>query len=132
MSEPQKKPEPRAFIRLPRKPSALARYCGSCRPPSPLKDVRPPAIPASLRREVAPLHPRPKLRRGASAHRCSSGEAQYGGDRSLVRAGLKLGRVVLTPVMEATWNARALGTIRKGPVLDTSQRLGALIENGRE
>ena len=137
-NEPLKKAEPRTFIPPPQ-PVAAPPRLEPIAPPAVAvfsKDVRPPAIPASLRREVAPpmesvIAPAPEPAKTAPLADALPAKRNAGGDRSLVRAlGLKLERVVLDPGHGGhdVGTHGPSGLYEKDLVLDISQRLGALIE----
>jgi N-acetylmuramoyl-L-alanine amidase len=132
-SEPIKKAEPRTFIPPPQ-PVAAPAALEPIAPPALAvfsKDVRPPGIPASLRREVAPPPPAPEPAKTAPLANALPAKRNAGGDRSLVRAlGLKLDRVVLDPGHGGhdVGTHGPSGLYEKDLVLDISQRLGALIE----
>ena len=133
-SEPVKKPEPRTFVAPPSQPSATPAAIEPIVPPTLAafsKDVRPPAIPASLRREVAPPPPATEAPKVPLLTDALPAKRNTGGDRSLVRAlGLKLGRVVLDPGHGGhdVGTHGPSGLYEKDLVLDISQRLGALID----
>jgi N-acetylmuramoyl-L-alanine amidase len=126
-NEPVKKTEPRKFIPPPAQPAATPDTLEPIAPPTLAafsRDVRPPAMPSSLRREIAP----PSAPDAADA---LPAKRNIGGDRSLTRAlGLKLGRVVLDPGHGGhdVGTHGPSGLYEKDLVLDVAQRLGALVE----
>jgi len=134
VSESVNKTEPRTFIPPPSQPSAAPVAIEPITAPALAafsKDVRPPAIPASLRREAAPPPPASEPAKTASLADALPAKRNLGGDRSLVRAlGLKLGRVVLDPGHGGhdVGTHGPSGLYEKDLVLDIAQRLGALIE----
>jgi N-acetylmuramoyl-L-alanine amidase len=148
VTEPVKRPEPRVFIPPPPQPAPAPAAIEPITPPTlPVfsKNVRPPPVPASLRREVGPPPPAPASALAAETASVTAPEPaktppaadalpakrNTGGDRSLTRAlGLKLGRVVLDPGHGGhdVGTHGPSGLYEKDLVLDIAQRLGALIE----
>jgi len=137
VSEPVKKTEPRTFMPPPAQPVSAPATLEPIAAPTLTafsKDDRPPAIPASLRREIAPpptLAPGPEAAKAPLLADALPAKRNLDGDRSLIRAlGLKLGRVVLDPGHGGhdVGTHGPSGLYEKDLVLDISQRLGALIE----
>ena len=147
VSERSKKPEPRTFIPPPPQPAvkpAVIEPITAPALPAFAKNVRPPAVPASVRREItapppapAPVLPAetasvtaPEPAKAPPAADALPAKRNTGGDRSLTRAlGLKLERVVLDPGHGGhdVGTHGPSGLYEKDLVLDISQRLGALI-----